>query len=148
LFKKQNMISGELEYIQGQASGDDYEYDYFFKKLFGKKTAEEKEARKKKRKAFWASIGQGYQELGGAAGIIGTAQGVKDLVQPGEEDSDFEVGVGHSKEEEPETTEKDKGIPKEVLIIGGIAVFAVGIWGYSHYRKNQAIKKLSIQNNQ
>ena len=137
------MITGELEYIHGLASGGNYEYDYFLKKLFGKKTEEEKAANKKKRKAFWESIGKGYQELGGVEGIIGTAQGVKDLIKSGEEPDDYEVNMGHSKEEE-ETDEKEKGISKEVLIIGGIAVFAVGIWGYSQYRKNQALKKLSV----
>ena len=111
--------------------------------MFGKKTEEEKAANKKKRKAFWESIGKGYQELGGVEGIIGTVGGVKELIKPSEEPDDYEVNMGHSKEEE-ETDEKEKGISKEVLIIGGIAVFAVGIWGYSHYRKNQALKKLSV----
>lgn len=138
------MIAGELEYLQGQGEATDYEYDYFFKKLFGKKTDEEKEARKKKRKAFWENIGKGYQSVGGVEGIVGAAGTIKDFVKPGDEASDFEVGVGHSKEEETETAEKDTGIPKEVFIIGGIAVFAVGVWGYSQYRKNQVLKKLSV----
>jgi len=140
------MITGEIEYLNGKREEQDYEYDYFFKKLFGKKTAAEKEARKKKRRAFWASIGQGYQDIGGAAGIVGTVGTVKDFIKPSDEPSDFEVGMGHSKEEEEakKAAKEDKGIPTEVIIIGGIAVLAIGAWGYSRYRKNQAIKKLSV----
>lgn len=137
------MITGELEYLHSLASGEDHQYDYFLKKLFGKKTEEEKQETEQKRNSFWDVIGKGYQELGGVEGIIGTAQGVKELVKPSEEPSDFEVNMGHGKEEE-ETKEKEKGISKEVLIIGGIAVFAVGIWGVSQYRKNQMLKQFAM----
>ena len=134
------MIAGELEYIHGQGTGED-QYDYFFKKLFGKKnkrpkkTEEEKAASKEKRSAFWGKVGSGYQKAGGAEGILGTVSNVMNFFKPGEQPEDYEVGMGH-----PEEEEQKKGIPKEVIIIGGIAVIAVAAWGFSQYKRNQAIK--------
>ncbi|HEY9084029.1 MAG TPA: hypothetical protein VIN73_11895 [Vicingaceae bacterium] len=139
------MITGEIAYLYGWGSRGNDEYAYFLKKLFGKKTLEEKAANKNKRKAFWESIGKGYQELGGVEGIVGTAQGVKAFIKSGEQPDDFEVNIGHTKEKEEIT---EKGISKEVLIMGAVAVFAVGIWGISHYRKNQALKKLAMKMNE
>jgi len=135
------MIAGELEYIHGQGTDED-QYDYFFKKLFGKKnnrpkkTEEEKAARKEKRSAFWGKVGGGYQEAGGAEGILGTVGNVMNFFKPSEQPEDYQVGMGHPGEE----AEQKKGIPKEVIIIGGIAVIAVAAWGFSQYKKNQAIK--------
>jgi len=135
------MIAGELEYINGQEMDED-QYDYFFKKLFGKKnkrpkkTADEKAAQKEKRNAFWGKVGGGYQKAGGAEGILGTVGNVMNFFKPSDQPEDFEVGMGHTQGE----PEQKKGIPKEVMIIGGIAVIAVAAWGFSQYKKNQAIK--------
>ena len=137
------MIAGEIEYIHGQGTDED-QYDYFFKKLFGKKnkpkkTDEEKAARKEKRSAFWGKVGGGYQKAGGAEGILGTVGNVLSFFKPSGQAEDFEVGMGHPDDGQGNAPEK-KGIPKEVMIIGGIAVIAVAAWGFSQYKKNQAIK--------
>ncbi|MBQ21682.1 MAG: hypothetical protein CMD31_13085 [Flavobacteriales bacterium] len=132
------MITGELEYIHG-LTAEDYPFDYFLGKWFGKKTEQEKKASKEKRSAFWENINKGYQQLGGAQGIIETTQGVKGVIKSFKAPSNVEVSMGHTKEEKATT---EKGISKEVLIISAVAVFTVGVWGLSHYRKNKALKQL------
>ena len=131
------MIAGELEYLHGQTGNEDY--DYFFKKLFEKKgnrkTTEEKTARKEKRKAFWSKIGSGITGTGESEGLLGSVGNVMSLLKPKEQQGNFEVGIGHNVEN---TT--NKGLPKEIVIIGGIVVLGVAAWGFSQYQKNQALK--------
>lgn len=135
------MIAGELEYLHGHQEGRE-QYDYFFKKLFGnrnkrpKRTTEEKAVRKEKRKAFWGEIGNGYQKAGGAEGVLGTVGNVLNFFKPSDQQKNFEVDMGRT-ENEPE---QKNGIPKEVMIVGGIAVIAFAAWGLSQYKKNQLIK--------
>lgn len=120
------MITGELEYLYGKGSNE-YEYDYFFKKLFKKKTKAEKQQAKEKRRQFFSKGGKAEEIVEGVNSII-------DFVSPkdgDEESSDFEIGLG---EEAPINKTKKKGIPKAAYMGVTIAVVIGGLWAYSHFK--------------
>jgi len=139
------MIAGEIEHITGQMSDDNY--DYFFKKWNEKRKAKkaakppkDKEAAKTKRKEFWNKAGEKLQDAGGAEGIGSTIGNVINFFKPGEEPEDYEINVGGDPNNQPQ-----KGIPTEIMIIGGVVLAGALVWGYSVYKKNQAVKTALIQ---
>ena len=109
------------------------EYDPFFWK---KKSPEQKAARKKKRKAFWGKVGQGFQQMGGAAGVLQTASNVVSLVkgpQTAAAPSDYQISVGATGQ--PTTPPEKKGIPMVVWAVGGLLVLAAAGFLYKKYQK-------------
>lgn len=138
------MIAGETEYI---IHGGEDNYDYFLKNLFKKdpnkqakpkRTAEEKAARKEQRQQWWGKQKENFQNAGGVEGITSTLGNIVGFFKD-DTPSDYDISMGGGQTvSQPEK----KGISKEVMIIGGIAVLVIAAYGFSVMRKN---KKVQIQ---
>ena len=124
------MITGELEYLHGQ-SEDEYEYDYFFKKLFKKRTAKQKQLAREKRRKFFSQGGKAEEILGGVNSVV------RFLEAPKSEEG-FEMGLGDEPKEEDT---KKKAIPTSIYLVGGAVVVIGGLWAFSHFNKVKKLKK-------
>ena len=138
------MIAGETEYI---IHGGEDNYDYFLKNLFKKdpnkqakpkRTAEEKAARKEQRQQWWGKQKENFQNAGGVEGITSTLGNIVGFFKD-DTPSDYDISMGG---EQPAPQPEKKGISKEVMIIGGIAVLVIAAYGFSVMQKN---KKVQIQ---
>lgn len=138
------MIAGETEYI---IHGGEDNYDYFLKNLFKKdpnkqtkpkRTAEEKAARKEQRQQWWGKQKEGFQKAGGVEGITSTFGNIVGFFKD-DTPTDYDISMGGG---QPAPQPEKKGIPKEVIIIGGIAVLVIAAYGFSVMQKN---KKVQIQ---
>lgn len=138
------MIAGETEYI---IHGGEDNYDYFLKNLFKKdpnkqpkpkRTAEEKAARKEQRQQWWGKQKEGFQKAGGVEGITSTIGNIVGFFKD-DMPSDYDISMGGG---QPAPQSEKKGISKEVMIIGGIAVLVIAAYGFSVMQKN---KKVQIQ---
>lgn len=138
------MIAGETEYI---IHGGEDNYDYFLKNLFKKvpnkqakpkRTAEEKAARKEQRQQWWGKQKEGFQKAGGVEGITSTIGNIVGFFKD-DTPSDYDISMGGG---QPAPQPEKKGISKEVMIIGGIAVLVIAAYGFSVMQKN---KKVQIQ---
>ena len=138
------MIAGETEYI---IHGGEDNYDYFLKNLFKKdpnkqakpkRTAEEKAARKEKRQQWWGKQKENFQNAGGVEGITSTLGNIVGFFKD-DTPSDYDISMGGG---QPAPQPEKKGISKEVMIIGGIAVLVIAAYGFSVMQKN---KKVQIQ---
>ena len=139
------MIAGETEYI---IHGGEDNYDYFLKNLFKKdpnkqikpkRTAEEKAARKEQRQHWWGKQKEGFQKAGGFQGLGSTIGNVAGFFKKDDTPSDYDISVGGG---QPAPQSEKKGISKEAMIIGGIAVLVIAAYGFSVMQKN---KKVQIQ---
>ncbi len=119
----------EQVYIAQRASkANDNDYDEIFglgknrKNKRPKKTEEETAAAKEKRRAFFGKLGQGFQDAGGAEGILGTVTNVVSLFKGSDDQmsSDFELSMGQKAESDK------KSLTTGILIIGGISVLIIG----------------------
>ncbi len=137
------MIAGETEYI---IHGGEDNYDYFLKNLFKKdpnkqkpkRTAEEKAARKEQRQQWWGKQKENFQNAGGVEGITSTLGNIVGFFKD-DTPSDYDISMGGG---QPAPQPEKKGISKEVMIIGGIAVLVIAAYGFSVMQKN---KKVQIQ---
>lgn len=138
------MIAGETEYI---IHGGEDNYDYFLKNLFKKdpnkqakpkRTAEEKAARKEQRQQWWGKQKEGFQKAGGMEGITSTIGNIVGFFKD-DTPTDYDISMGGG---QPPPQPEKKGISKEVMIIGGIAVLVIAAYGFSVMQKN---KKVQIQ---
>jgi hypothetical protein len=138
------MIAGETEYI---IHGGEDNYDYFLKNLFKKdpnkhakpkRTAEEKAARKEQRQQWWGKQKENFQNAGGVEGITSTIGNIVGFFKD-DTPSDYDISMGGG---QPAPQPEKKGISKEVMIVGGIAVLVIAAYGFSVMQKN---KKVQIQ---
>ena len=139
------MIAGETEYI---IHGGEDNYDYFLKNLFKKdpnkqpkpkRTAEEKAARKEQRQQWWSKQNENFQKAGGLQGLGSTIGNITGFFKKDNTPSDYDISMGGG---QPTSQPEKKGISKEVMIIGGIAVLVIAAYGFSVMQKN---KKVQIQ---
>ena len=136
------MIAGETETIISREGGADH-YDNFLFFGKGKKnskkkkqlTAEELEAKKTRRQAFWSNLGSGFQQGGTVGNILGLFGGGSGGTPTSE---DFQVGVGDQLGGSNQAPDSNaKGIPTGVFIVGGIIVLAGGYALYNAWKKKQ-----------
>ncbi|MDC1188634.1 hypothetical protein N8089_02460 [Flavobacteriales bacterium] len=140
------MIAGETEYI---IHGGEDNYDYFLKNLFKKnpnkqakpkRTAEEKAARKEQRQQWWGKQKEGIQNAGGVDGITSTIGNIVGFFKKDNTPSDYDISMGGG---QPAPQPEKKGVSKEVMIIGGIAVLVIAAYGFSVMQKNKKVQILS-----
>ena len=103
-----------------------------------KRTAEEKAARKEQRQQWWGKQKEGFQNAGGVEGITSTIGNIVGFFKD-DTPTDYDVSMGGG---QPAPQPEKKGISKEVMIIGGIAVLVIAAYGFSVMQKN---KKVQIQ---
>lgn len=112
-----------------------YDSFRFSKKKKRKLTKEEKEARKQKRKAFWANLGKNIKQGGGAEGLGGTVDNIINLFSKNKEipeDYSFELANSQQEQEKP-------GIPTSVFVIGGVVLLGMAGLGYMMYKNKKTI---------
>ena len=120
-----------------------YDNFLFFGKKKGKKekrprrekkqlTPEEQAAKQERRQKFWSNLGESFKEGGTVSNIFGMFnRGGGGAPAP----EDYEVGVGE--QGGGAAPEEKKGIPTGVIIVGGVAVLAVGYFLYTQSQKNK-----------
>ncbi|PHN01124.1 hypothetical protein [Flavilitoribacter nigricans] len=114
------------------AAYDGYDQFLFFKK---KKplSAEEKAAKRQKRKDFWANLGKNVKEGGGAEGLGRTIDNITRLFGKGEEvPEDYTISLAST-----EAEYRQQGIPTSVFIIGGALLLGMAGLGYVMYVNKQ-----------
>jgi len=125
------MIAGETEYIIQKE-----QEDYFLKDLLNRsKTSANTTdaARKERRKQWWAKKKEGFQKAGGIEGIASTVGNIAGYFND-DTPYDYDISMGGPQAATPEK----KGLPKEVLIMGGIAALVIIGFGISvMYKKSK-----------
>lgn len=100
------------------------------------KKIEKKEARKQTANKVATQVKQGYEKAGGVEGIAKTISNVAGYFKdksPTAPDYDVDMGQKNAEEEEK------KGIPKEVWIIGGVALALTGIFIFIRVRNSKQV---------
>lgn len=112
--------------------------DFLFKKR-KKKTAKQKAERKAKRQKFWKGFKDVLKELGRSTETgLPTDQPIQ-VSNPFPQTPVFTaIPPGH--EDNGNDTDDDKqGIPVVVWIVGGVVLFAGGVWAYQRFSKKTMV---------
>ena len=125
------MITGETKAILTRANAGAYDHFLFFGKKKKKTLSpEQKQAKKEKRQKFWRDVASEFKEGS-------TSKTIAQLLAGGSEApaSDYQINYGKTDQTPPEPPKK--GIPTVVIVIGGVALFAAALYGYSKYRSRK-----------
>ena len=130
------MIAGETEHLLGLDSQEApyYAYDELFglggkkkQKTRSKRTPEEREARREKRKNFWSGIENRVKDSGGLEGVATTASNIVNLFRRGRSapapPTDYQVALGGTPPPE------ENKVPTGVYIAGGVVLAGLVAWG-------------------
>ena len=125
------MIAGETKKILAGASQGAYDNFLFGKKKKKQLSPQEKQAKKEKRRRFWRDVAGEFKEGS-------TSKNIAELFAGGAAapPHDYQVDVGTDEKKPPPEPSK-KGVPTIVIVIGGVVILSVAVYGISTYRSRQ-----------